>query len=127
MMLCGNHQHFTAEAHLPMCWNNNHCLCTPVFGLEEQLLNTKARGEANSSKQIHTRCSTTPHAYMILCRSEGMTKLSETCSSASSSSHVSLSLVGYLCLVPCSLIHLPALRGECRVSVMTQRPTNRLR
>lgn len=28
--------------------------------------------------------------------------------------------------LPCSLIHLPALREECRVSAMRQRPTNEL-
>lgn len=103
-----------------------------VLGLVEQLLNTKAKGEVNAPRHIHTRCSTTPHTYMILCESEGMTKLSETCSSPSSS-HVSLSSCltrthsGYLHLLPCSLIHLPALLGECRVSAMTQRPTNKLR
>lgn len=33
----------------------------------------------------------------------------------------------YLLLLTCSLIHLPALLEECRVSAMTQRPTNELR
>lgn len=63
----------------------------------------KGIGEVNAPKHIYTRCSTTSHTWMILWESEGMTKLSETCSSpsSSSSSHISLSS----CL---TRTHLPA-------------------
>lgn len=53
----------------------------------------KHKGKTNAPKHTQTRCSKTPHTRMTLCTSEGMTKLSETHSSPSStSSHVSLSL-----------------------------------
>lgn len=35
--------------------------------------------------------------------------------------------LGYLRVRPCSLIHLPELQGECHVSAVTQRLTNKLR
>lgn len=109
-------------AHLPMCMKNIHCLCTPVFGLVEQLLNTKPKRwgcQGLAHEHTHTLWAPPPppppRIYAILGRSEGMTKPSETRSSHSSLC-VSLSSclthththtrLGYRHLPPCGLTHL---------------------
>lgn len=108
-----------------MYWQNIQCLCTPVFRLVEQLLNTYA------PKHIHTRCSTTcVHDTLSVWRYDKvewnlfitvLLLLFAGLFVLQSDTHT------YQLLLCCSLIHLPALLEECHVSAMRQRPTNELR
>lgn len=124
----GNHY---PGAHLPMYWQNIHCLCTPVLGLVGAAAAHKGKswGECSLTLQ-HKALNDASHTYDTVRvwrydKAEWNSLITPPPFLArlfvlESGTHT------YLLPVPRSHIHLPAMLEECRVSAVTQRATNEL-
>lgn len=110
-----------------MYWQNMSCLCTPVLSSCWTL--RQRWGECSNAQGVQSLRYTWQRVWRHD-KAKRNLLITPPSQASSSSLHVSLSSClahTHRILLPRSLVHLPALLEECRVSAMRQHPTNGLR